>query len=705
MAEKIVSLDLSEIVDQKYLDYAKDVITDRALPDARDGLKPVQRRILWSMYESGYLPGTLFKKSARIVGDVMGKYHPHGDSSIYGALVKMEQDFIRNIPLIEGHGNFGTIDDAPAAMRYTEARLSKPSLFLLQSIKKDTVNFVENYEGSEREPVVLPAEFPNLLVNGASGIAVGMASDIPTHNLAETIDAACALVKNPDITTVKLMDYIHGPDFPTGGILSPDNILSCYETGRGSVAVRGKVLIEDLPGGKQQLVITELPYQSSKEGFLKKIHEYFTNSETAVITALRDESSNQAGMRLVIEVGKGQNAQAIAQEMYGKPELGLQRNYNFNMVAIIDGKPVLASLKMLLETFVNHKKETFIRRLKYELNKAESRVHILEGLLLAVAEIEKIVRLIKKSKSPKDAKKALMTNFPLSEIQAQAILDLKLQRLTSLEVNVLEKEMKQLIATIAKIKDILSSPKKIDQEIIKEMEGVKAEIGEVPRKTVIQDFDSIKVDVYIDKFSIQYMDGSFKKRAANYKSDRGIYIKTDSSETIYFFLANGECMKCSATQIPKKTEHDVVAMINESDISADSLLVFVSSAGMIKRTSGEELLSIKKEGTILKLGPGESLVNAFVQNDALDAALFSQKGMCIRFALDDVNPTGRVGIGVRGMRLDNGDAVTDVFLIGRDENVEAIVHEMPVVITDLKVQSRGGKGVKIKYKKKRASKE
>lgn len=698
MSEKILTTEFSEVIDQKYLDYAKDVITDRALPDARDGLKPVQRRILWAMYESGYLPGNLYKKSARIVGDVMGKYHPHGDSSIYGALVKLQQPFVRNIPLIDGHGNFGTIDDAPAAMRYTEARLSNASLFLLQSIKKDTVNFVENYEGSEKEPVVLPAEFPNLLVNGSSGIAVGMASDIPPHNLCETIDAACALVKNPNISIHSLMEHIKGPDFPTGGTMSPDNILSCYETGRGAVAVRSKVLIEDIPGGRQQIVVTELPYQVSKEGFLKKAHAYFSDGESSNAVALRDESSNQVGMRLVVELAKGVDARSIVQTMYEKPDLNLQKSYNFNMVAIIDGRPVLSNLKQLLDTFVAHRKDTLIRKLNHDLAKAEARVHILDGLLLAVVEIEKIVKVIKKSKSPKEAKTNLMKGFPLSELQVQAILDLKLQRLTSLEVASLEKEKKGLLGLISKIKDILSSPEKTNKELIREMQFVKNEIGETKRRTTIQDFDKVKITVSVDKFVLQAVDGVLKKRSAAYRSDHGVVLSTDSSEAIYIITKDGECLKTSASQIPKKIDKEIIAMINESTLTSGQYVIFVSSSGMVKKTLTADLLDIKKDGSVLKMKDGECLVEAFALSEDTDVALFSKEGMCIRFPLSSINPTGRIGIGVKGMSVQPGDAVVLAIPISDASNTVPVL-EREVSLCSMRTQNRGGKGVKTKYLK------
>ena len=484
MGEKIIDAKMSEIMEEKFLDYSKAVIMDRALPDVRDGMKPVQLRILWSMYESGYLPDAKYKKCARIVGDVMGKYHPHGDSSIYGALVNLEQDFLRRYPLIDGHGNFGTTDDEPAAMRYTEARLAPTALYLLQGLKKNAVDFVNNYDDSEKEPVCLPAVIPNLLINGTSGIAVGMASDIPPHNLSEVIEAVKAYIANEKITVEELMDYVKGPDFPTGGIISSKGLLDCYKTSKGAIKVRGEVIEEKIKGTKKRVVIKSLPYQVSKANILKKIGRFIEDKNINYVTSVRDESNKN--IRIVIDLKKDVDVKEFIFDLYKNTDL--EKNYYCNMLALVDKKPVLLSLKDFIKEFVSHRREVFIRITTFEKEKAEKRLHILEGLLTAVQNIDETVNIIKNSKNPKEAKANLMKRFNLTDIQAQAVLDLKLQKITKLEVTDLQKEIKSLQALIKKLADLLKSPKKRDKEIINDLERIKGEIGLDKRLTKITKF-------------------------------------------------------------------------------------------------------------------------------------------------------------------------------------------------------------------------
>ena len=486
MKEKIIDVKMSTLTEELFLEYGSYVIADRALPDVRDGLKPVQLKILWGMYEAGYLPDASFKKCARIVGDVMGKYHPHGDSSIYGALVFMEQPFAKRYPLISGHGNFGTTDDEPAAMRYTEAKLSPVSMYLLDGLKKNAVDFIDNYDGSEKEPVCLPAMIPNLLLNGTSGIAVGMSSEIPPHNLTEVLDATCAYIKNEKITSEELLTYVKGPDFPTGGIINTENIAEIYTTGKGSIKMRGEVNTETMKGSKKRIVITSIPFQTSKSKVLKKIAELVENDSLDFVTSIRDESSGETGLRIVIEVKNIINIKGFIEDLYKKTDL--QKNYNFNMLALVDKKPVLLGLKDMIREFIKHRREVFRRITIFEKTKAENRLHILDGLMIAVQNIDEVIKIIRGSKNPKESKIKLVDRFNFTENQVIAILNLRLQGLTKLEITTLEKEIKSLNALIKKLKDLLNNSKKMDKEIIKDLEKIKKDFGEDKRITKISNF-------------------------------------------------------------------------------------------------------------------------------------------------------------------------------------------------------------------------
>ena len=432
----IIERPIAEIIHESFIDYAKEVIEERALPDVRDGLKPVQRRILYTMYRSGFTPDKPFRKSAATVGEVLKNLHPHGDASVYNALVKMAQTFNRRYPLVEGHGNFGTIDDSPAAMRYTESRLSSIAMQMLEDIDKEVIKWRDNYDDTMKEPEVLPSMIPNLIVNGGSGIAVGVASNIPPHNLGEVVDAICAYIKNPKITTRELMKYIKGPDFPTGGIVSPEGLLECYETGTGTAMVRGKVIIEELPNDKKLLVITEIPYKVSKENLISRIAKVIEKECANDVKEIWDES-NKSGIRIILEVNNGVDVEKLLEKIYQKTPL--QINFNYNLVALVDSKPRLLSLKEIIKEFVNHRKEVVERRTNYELTKAKNRVHILEGLIKAFDNVDEIIHIIRKSKNVTEARKSLIKATGLSIAQVQAILDLRLQRLARLEVEGLQK--------------------------------------------------------------------------------------------------------------------------------------------------------------------------------------------------------------------------------------------------------------------------
>ncbi len=693
MAVNITERSIEDIIHESFIDYAKEVIEDRALPDVRDGLKPVQRRILYTMYRSGFTPDKPFRKSAATVGEVLKNLHPHGDASIYNALVNMAQTFNKRYPLIEGHGNFGTIDDAPAAMRYTESRLSPVAMLMLEDIDRDVVEWKNNYDDTMKEPEVLPSMIPNLLINGGSGIAVGVASNIPPHNLGEVIDAICAYINNPDITVKELMTYIKGPDFPTGGIVSPEGLLECYETGVGTAVIRGRVVVEELPNNKRQLVITEIPYKVSKENLISKIAKLMEDEKVNDVIEIRDES-NKDGMRIIIEVNGNADIEKLLESMYAKTPL--QVNFNYNVVALVDNKPKLLSLKDAIKEFVDHRKEVVVRRTKYELEKARKRLHILEGLIIAVDMIDEIIKIIRNSKNVAAAKKELLKATKLSEEQVQAILDMRLQRLVRLEVEALKKESQGLVKTIKQLENIIKTENNVLKEIVKELQKIKQDYPD-ERKTEVIEFDKISVKTKVEKFTLQINGNkSVRKLSPDYKGDRGVTLKTDSTKTIVAFDEEGYVRKFTAATLPDKVESRVLALCNEDEIGSDTDVIFVTSDGQIKKSAFSEYSAVKGDAIAVKLNDKSKVASVFIGNEQSEIIAVTEKGFVIRFDHTDVRQIGRVGMGVRAIRLEDGDRVVGAVTVSPKDNrillVQTDSESRELEIKKVAKQGRGGKG-------------
>jgi DNA gyrase subunit A len=697
MSEKIIEMSLSTLTEEKFIDYAREVIEDRALPDARDGLKPVQRRILWSMYQSGYLPNSKFKKCARIVGDVMGKYHPHGDSSVYGALVKLQQPFVRRNPLIEGHGNFGTIDDNPAAMRYTEARLAGDSMYLLTNIKKDPIDFVFNYDDSEKEPEVLPARFPNLLVNGASGIAVGTASEIPSHNLIEVINGVKAYINNKKISTKEMMEHIKAPDFNNGGIIDPENLLKAYKTGRGCIKLRSNVVIENVPGGKKNVVIKSIPYQTSKEIILKKIERYVERKEISEVLEIRDESTEEIGVRLIVEVKDTLDVETFIEGLYKKTDI--EKNYHFNMVALVNKKPVTMGLLQIVKVFTEHRVEVFKRITKHEIKNAKERLHVLKGLEIAVENLDEIIKLIKKSRTRQSAKNKLIKNYKLSEIQANAILNMKLSKLTNTEVKTLKEEIKSLIDFIKEKEEILKSDKKIEKEIIKDLDLILEEKKADTRIATIKSFSNISHKVKTETFTLQAVKGKYHKRDKYYSGDRGQYTRVESSEMVYSFMKNGKCRKFPANLVYKKKEDSpIVAILSETQLRESKHLLLATKDGMIGKTDIEEFLQSEGLFDCIRLRKDDRLINVVTNTEEDEAVMISSKKI-IRFLTTDVRSSGMYSYGVIGINLEGEDKVIGFNTKKKDEKMIKI-EDFKFNANKYSIQNRGGKGRIFREKRK-----
>ncbi|NLZ51946.1 MAG: DNA topoisomerase 4 subunit A [Thermoanaerobacteraceae bacterium] len=694
MAVNIVERPIADIIHESFIDYAKEVIEDRALPDVRDGLKPVQRRILYTMYRSGFTPDKPFRKSAATVGEVLKNLHPHGDASIYNALVKMAQSFNKRYPLVEGHGNFGTIDDNPAAMRYTESRLSPAAMLMLEDIDRNVVEWKDNYDDTMKEPEVLPSMLPNLIINGGSGIAVGVASNIPPHNLEETIDAICAYIKKPAITTKELMKFIKGPDFPTGGIVSPKGLLECYETGTGTAVIRGRVVVEELPDDKRQLVITEIPYQVSKESLISRIANLVENENIEDVIEIRDESDKD-GIRIIIEVDSKADVEKILGRIYAKTPL--QSNFNYNVVALVDNKPKVLPLREAIKEFVNHRKEIVIRRTRYELNKARKRQHILEGLIVAVDNIDEIIRIIRNSKSVAMARKELLKATRLSEVQVQAILNLKLQRLVHLEVEALKKELKKLVKVIERLESILKSEENVLKEIIKELQKIKRD-NPNERKTEIIEFDKISIKTKVDRFTLQINDNkSVRKLSPDYRGNRGATLKTDSTKTIVSFDEEGYIRKFTSRTLPSRVKCKVLALCNEDEVADDADIIFVTTDGQIKKSAFSEYREIKEDSAALKLNEKAKVASVLIGRDESEIIIITEKGFVIRFDHLDVRQIGRIGIGVRAIRLEDGDKVVGAITVNPNDSKKLQVEtrsgeKKSLEIRKITSQGRGGKG-------------
>ncbi|MFJ5671897.1 DNA gyrase subunit A [Bacillus safensis] len=728
-------VNISQEMRTSFLDYAMSVIVSRALPDVRDGLKPVHRRILYAMNDLGMTSDKPFKKSARIVGEVIGKYHPHGDSAVYEAMVRMAQDFNYRNMLVEGHGNFGSVDgDGAAAMRYTEARLSKISMEILRDITKDTIDYQDNYDGSEREPIVMPARFPNLLVNGATGIAVGMATNIPPHQLGEVIDGVLAISQNPEMTTQELMEIIPGPDFPTAGqIIGRSGIRKAYETGRGSITLRANSIIEETSSGKQRIVINEIPYQVNKARLIEKIADLVRDKKIDGITDLRDESDRN-GMRIVIELRRDANVHVLLNNLY--KQTTLQTSFGINLLALVDGQPKVLSLKQCLEYYLEHQKVIIRRRTAYELRKAEARAHILEGLRIALDHLDEVIALIRSSQTAEIARNGLMENYSLSEKQAQAILDMRLQRLTGLEREKIEEEYKGLVDLIAELKAILADNEKVLEIIREELTEIKERFNDTRRTEIvtagietIEDEDLIPVENIV----ITLTHNGYIKRlpASTYRSQKrggkGVQgmgtneddfveqmISTSTHDTILFFSNKGKVYRAKGYEIPEfgRTAKGIPiinllevekgewinAIIPVSEFDEDSYLFFTTRHGVSKRTSLSQFANIRNNGLIaLSLRDEDELMAVRLTNGEKQIIIGTKKGMLIRFNETDVREMGRTAAGVKGITLSEDDIVVGMEILEPDANVLIVTEKGYGKLTpekEYRVQSRGGKGLK-----------
>ncbi|PCF39814.1 DNA gyrase subunit A [Staphylococcus delphini] len=736
---RINERNISKEMRESFLDYAMSVIVSRALPDVRDGLKPVHRRILYGLNEQGMTPDKPYKKSARIVGDVMGKYHPHGDSSIYEAMVRMAQDFSYRYPLVDGQGNFGSMDgDGAAAMRYTEARMTKLALELLRDINKDTIDFIDNYDGNEREPSVLPSRFPNLLVNGASGIAVGMATNIPPHNMREVIDGVLSLSHNPDITMSELMEDIQGPDFPTAGlILGKSGIRRAYETGRGSVIMRAKAEIESRGGGRDRIVVTEIPFQVNKARMIEKIAELVRDKKIDGITDLRDETSLRTGVRVVIDVRKDANASVILNNLY--KQTPLQTSFGVNMIALVNGRPQLINLKQALYHYLEHQKEVVRRRTEYNLRKAKDRAHILEGLRIALDHIDEIITIIRESETDKVAMESLQSRFALSERQAQAILDMRLRRLTGLERDKIEQEYNDLIAYIAELEAILADEEKLLELVREELTEIKEKFGD-DRRTEIQlgGIDQLEDEDLIpeEQIVITLSHNNYIKRlpASTYRAQnrggRGVQgmntldddfvsqlVTTSTHDHVLFFTNKGRVYKLKGYEVPELSRQSkgipivnaieldqdevISTMIAVKDLdSEEDFLVFVTKKGLIKRSALSNFNRINRNGKIaIKFRDDDELIAVRLTDGEKHILIGTAQASLIRFKETDVRAMSRIAAGVKGIRLRDGDEVIGLDVADDDNQDEILVvtekgYGKRTSIEDYRLSNRGGMGVK-----------
>lgn len=729
-------VNLTSEMKNSFLSYAMSVIVSRALPDVRDGLKPVHRRILYAMNELGVYSDRPHKKSARIVGDVIGKYHPHGDSAVYEAMVRMAQDFSYRYPLVDGHGNFGSVDgDGAAAMRYTEARLSKIAAEMLRDLNKNTVDFQDNYDGSEKEPVVLPSRIPNLLVNGATGIAVGMATNIPTHNLSEVIDGVLALIKNPDITVDELMEYIPAPDFPTGGIIvGVKELKNAYETGTGTITIRGKVKVEKTASGKQEIIITEIPFQVNKTRLIERIAEIAKNKTIEGITDLRDES-NRKGMRIIIETRRDVNSAVILNNLYKHTQL--QTTFGFNMIALDHGQPRVFNLKTILEKYLEHQVEVITRRTEFDLEKAKARLHIVEGLLIALANIDEVVHVIKTSKTPDIAVTRLTENFLLTEIQAKAILDMRLQRLTGLEIEKLQAECKDLKELVAYLASILESHDKKMAVIVSELRDIQKRFTDERRTQIdytmdldVSDEDLIPVEdtiititnkgyikrLNVDVYKTQHRGGKGITGARMQENDfveRIIY--TSSHDNLLFFTNFGKVYLLKAFQIPYGSrtakgiplvnllnfdeEERLTAVVNVDTIDKDGYLFFATKKGGVKKTELRQYKNIRTGGIrAIILAHKDELIEVALTDGTKDIIIGASSGKAVRFNEEQVRPTNRAASGVKGIQIDKGHHVIGMVVVDSEDDEIMIIttngYGKRTSVKEFKSKGRNGKGVK-----------
>ncbi len=732
--EKIVPVTIEDEMKGSYIDYAMSVIVARALPDVRDGLKPVHRRVLYGMYELGLFHNKPFKKSARIVGEVLGKYHPHGDAAVYDTMVRMVQDFSLRYPLVEGQGNFGSIDgDSPAAMRYTEARLSRIAEEMLRDLDKNTVDFTPNFDDTLQEAAVLPSYIPNLLINGASGIAVGMATNIPPHNLNEIVDGLIALIKDPDISDEKLMKYITAPDFPTGGIIyGYEGVKEAYKTGRGKILIRAKANIETLKSGKENIVITELPYQVNKAALIEKIAELVKEGKIDDISDIRDESDRD-GLRVVIELKRDAQPEVVLNQLY--KHTNMQVTFGVIMLALVNGVPTILTLKQMMQHYIDHRHEVLVRRTKFDLDAAERRAHILEGYKIALDHIDEIVQLIKKSKDVETAKNGLMKRFKLSEIQAKAILDMRLQRLTGLERKKIEDEYRETIKLIEKLKFILVNKAKRMQIISDELNELKEKYGDERRTLLVKDYEEFSIedmiaeeDVvitishngYIKRFPVsgyrRQSRGGKGVTAATTREDDFIehMFIASTHNYILLFTDQGKCHWLKVYEIPEggratrgrsitnlvqlDKSDSIRAYVSVREFDPNRFVVMVTENGLIKKTRLDAFSNPRKTGIIaINLNKGDRLIDAKISDGSDDILIGTREGMAIRFNEIEVRDMGRNATGVKAITLVKGDRVVGMVVSKRKATILVVTENGYGKRTDIdeyRITRRGGKGVK-----------
>lgn len=730
---KILPREVSTEMRQSFMDYAMSVIMSRALPDVRDGLKPVQRRILYAMNELGLHPNKGYKKSARIVGEVLGKYHPHGEAAVYDAMVRMAQDFSYRYPLVDGHGNFGSIDGDPAAaMRYTEVRMTKLAMELLTDIDKETVDFAPNFDETLEEPRVLTSRFPNLLVNGTAGIAVGMATNIPPHNLREVVQGLIAMINNPAIDTSELLKYIKGPDFPTSGIiLGREGIRKAYKTGKGSITLRGEAKIETLENGKQNIIITELPYQVNKAKLIERIADLVRDKKIEGITDLRDETDRH-GIRIVIELKKDVNPHIILNQLYKFTPL--QQNFGIIMLALVNNQPKVLSLRDMLFHYLEHQREIITRRTRYELRKAEERLHILEGFRIALDNLDEVIALIRKARDADEAREGLMQRFPLSKIQAQAILDMRLQRLTGLEREKIEQEYTELKAKAGYLQAVLADPQKIDNIIARELIDIAEKYGDARRTKIVNKDGDLEIEDLIadEDVVITITHQGYIKRmpVAAYRSQqrggRGIaalnkreddflqHLFITSTHKNMLFLTNlGQAYRKKVYEIPEGSRQargtaivnliplrpgeKISAVLQVQEFSPDRYLVMATREGMVKKTSLDQYDTSLRTGLIaIRLQDKDELVGASLTDGDQEIMLFTAQGLAIRFKEQEIRPVGRAALGVKGIRLRQGDKVVEMAVLDKEGHILLVTEEgfgKRTSSQEFRVQTRGGKGV------------
>jgi DNA gyrase subunit A len=731
--DRIVPVYIEEEMKNSYIDYSMSVIVSRALPDIRDGFKPVHRRILYGMYELGLHPNRPYRKSARIVGDVLGKYHPHGDSAVYDSMVRMVQDFSLRYPLVDGQGNFGSVDgDAAAAMRYTEAKLTPIAEEMIQDIEKQTVDFMPNFDESLEEPKVLPSLFPNLLVNGAAGIAVGMATNIPPHNLSEVVDGIIALIGRPDLKVETLINHVHGPDFPTGGIIYGDaGIAEAYKTGRGKITVRARATLEKGKANRESIIITEIPYQVNKANLITSIANLVKIKKVEGISDIRDESDRD-GMRIVVELKRDAQPQIILNQLYVHTQM--QTTFGIILLALVDGRPRILTLKEALQHFIDHRHEVILRRTRFELEKAERRAHILEGLKIALDHIDEIVQLIKKSRNPETAKNGLMKRFGLSEIQAKAILDMRLQRLTGLERKKIEDEYLQLIKQIEKLKLILSSKEKQMALIKDELQAIKDKYGDERRTEIVSKTEEFSVEdmiaeedmvitISLSGFIKRFPVSGYRRQQRGGKGVIGADTsREDSVEHLFiasthhyimFFTNQGKCYWLKVHEIPQvgrgsrgraivnlisvEKGEKVTAVVPVKSFNEDKYLFMATRLGQVKKTDLAAFSNPRKVGiNAISIRKGDALIQAKITDGSQDIVIGTKFGKAIRFNETNVRSMGRTAAGVRGIALEKGDEAIGMVVVHRDGTLMVVTSKgygKRSHISDYRITARGGKGI------------